>query len=198
MGVWRAWWRTCVLSLRRPAELGRRLVRFTATDAVTYAVFTHLLFFIGGVALLATGTAIDTALHGRDFWLGLGPFICGFGTAVFAAFAWPVCTTFIFGSITHALMLALGSRGKTIDVTVTCIFYAQGPLALGGVAAVPLIGPVLLAGLYAGVLVLIVIILARAHGVGAWMPAAAVIGTPLVLLLVFEMIRLAHMINMAA
>jgi hypothetical protein len=177
-GVWRAWWRTCVLSVRKPRELGRRLGTYAPLDAPSFAVFTHLVWLVGAVVL---GSAINGAVRllGGDGVTGIIVNVpCDVIAAVILACVWPLICTAVWGTAAHVVLTAIGSRRERLDSTLACFFYAQGPLALGVVVVVPFAGPVLVVLLYIAVCVIATVMLAQAHRVGVRDAAAAVAAGP--------------------
>jgi predicted RNA-binding Zn-ribbon protein involved in translation (DUF1610 family) len=141
IGLWRRWWDTFVMSVRRPRELAELITGVNgAGAALMYAVVAHgLAFALAALAGLVVFITDGHLAPARPFDSSLVfAFAIAVTFAVVGSVTWTMCAIPLWTMIADGLLRLGGCRRGGFDITMAALSYAQGSVVLGGAVLVPL------------------------------------------------------------
>lgn len=136
LGLWRAWWRTCVKLISTPGstlEYARAegplggSVLFTLLSTVAGFGPTVLLYLLVFVPMMLLGVSKSEAVPALS-----GVFI-GVGAVVYVVMllAMQVVSVLVLGGLDHLMLHLLGAQPKSYEVSVRANALALGPALIG-------------------------------------------------------------------
>jgi hypothetical protein len=139
LGLFTAWWKTCILTMTDPAQVGRSLSDSTSFwTAYWFAAMTYLL---GGIVnAVVMGTCFGALYLAMSTGGPMGPGAPDPNEMLFNAIVQVVMVPFsllipfflvgITGGAAHLVLMITGARKSGFQTTAVTMLYGQGPMLL--------------------------------------------------------------------